>query len=1294
MRKRKDIENNAQNNDIVSALSLLRPHALTKFLKRCWVILAFFIITAALISCLFRALTPWAKQYKTEVEQQLSIAFGQKVTINAMETGWYWFEPVVKLNQISISDGKQVAVKLTNLLIGIKVFSSLWHWQIQPGILLIEDLHLGIHQEKGTWQIDGLDDHHNQKLDWNPVNYQPILAWILGQQKIIIKNLSADIFMQNGTHIPINELNLKISNRSGLYHIKGKGSLAQTTATHFQLLADLALNPYALDETNGQVYFAVQHILPVQWAGFVPLIRFQPKDGQGDLQFWADIAQGQFTLVQSKLNFHHVAWLDTQTNKDQLIQAIKANLAWKPTNTGWELSADQVHLALDDTPWPENSFLIRFSKDSQAYFVFVKNILLGPLLKSSLSLPENLRAYQSAKLQGNLYDTQLQFKPSGMDYFLTRFSNLGWKEFGSIPGLQNLSGAVQWQPQKGQLELTGNQIEINLQKQRSIKLSALDAAFNWQSESDGLKLNIERFLINHPNLILSAKGIIDKISNESSGNINLKAEFSGNNSQFFLPFIPGKHLKPKFEAWLKKDLKRIKELSGELVVNGAIDNFPFDSQPGTFEINTHLKGVDFAFNRNWPLVKDVDAYLHINKRKLDADIVHSNLQGIIGYNSNVQIDDIGHDKEILLFRTKTDAKAAKILNLLNNSPLNKKISTLAMLKMKGLVSVDLKLEAPLYPENDKILTLGLINFQNNEVSVHHSVTNVDLTKVNGYMQFNQDGIENSQLNANIHGFPATIFIKSVQVPHPYMELKVNGKAKAEELNQKFSTPFSELLHGSMAIESTLQLTDEPKGFSHLHLQTTLEGLDVDLPSPYGKTAETQVPLILDVDFNSEKTVKMRANYDNHLSSDLTFSSSKGSLQLKKGDIYLGSSNKAKPSPKGLGISGSMETFDLEQWLALKTKMPEIKEKNPLLEAINRIDVKFLQARIWKENFKELILKADKTTANDWSIQLKEADLGAELRYQPNTNTLSGGFDKLHLRNTLLSDKKTATELKPKDIPNLDLNIASLQVGDLDLGELIIKTKSTAKEWKLENCQIKSPSYLINLKGDWSQNGKQNSTNIQAEMQINDLANGLKRWKINPAVEAKKGEIEFQGGWTGSIVDFQLSKVKGQVKIDLKNGRITNLSPETEEKLGLGKLLSILSLQTLPRRLKLDFSDLSKTGYSFDKFKGSFDLDKGVMLTQDSYIDGPVAYASMKGNLDMARQHFNLDLKIEPHITSSLPIVATIAGGPIVGFATLVASKIINHSMNNFSGYTYKVTGPWKQPVIKQVSAKQRIPLRG
>jgi uncharacterized protein (TIGR02099 family) len=1290
----KEIDNHAQKNDIVRPLPIIRQNTLTKFLKRCWVILAFLIITAAVISSLFRALTPWAKQYKAEVEQQLSLVFGQKVTINAMETGWYWFEPVVKLNQISISDGKQVAVQLSKLLIGIDILSSLWHWQIQPGILLIEDLHLGLHQQNGYWQIDGIDGLDNHKLNWDLATYQPILAWILGQQKIIIKNLSAHVYMQDGTLIPLTELNLTIANRSGHYNIKGRGSLEQATPTNFQLLADLILNPYALNKTTGQIFFAVQHLVPVQWLGFAPQARFQPQNGQGNLQLWADIAKGQLKLVQAKLRVHHLAWFDRQTQKNQSIRTFKANLAWKPTEDGWQLAGDQVRLRLSETTWPENSFMVRYQKDNEAYFVFVKNILLEPLLKSTLVWPEALMPILAAKPRGHFYDTQIQFKPSGIDSILTRFSDLGWQEFNNRPGLDNLSGALLWQPKEGRLELAGDKILISPKKQKPITLSALDAAFDWREENDGLRVNLERFIVNHPNLLLSAKGFVDKISSNSPGQLNLTAEFSGKNAQSLLQYVPGKHLKPKFEAWLKKDVKRIGELSGEVVVNGAVADFPFDKQPGTFRVNTHINGLDLAFARNWPLAKDLDVYMRVDKRNLEADIVHSNLQGIIGHNSNIRIDDIGLDKEVLLLRTQTEAKAAKFLSILMASPLNKKLSALSMLKMQGLLKLDLKLEAPLYPENNTILAVGDINFHNNQVSVHHSLDEVDLNNLTGYLQFNQAGILDSNLKATILNCPANLVIRSIHEPISYTEVKIAGQASAEVLSKKFNLPIFALMQGSLWMESTLKLIDDPNAFGHLNVQTTLAGLEIDLPPPLGKAAETKTPLTLDIDFNAQK-VRLRFNYDNRLSSDLSFSSSKNAFELKKGEIRLGSADsKPKQSRNGLQLVGSLASFDLQQWLDLKAKLPQIKEKSMLIEALNLVDLKLLQAKIWKENYKDLDFKAAKGAEELWSIQFKEANLQAKLNYQPKTNTLTGEFDKLHIENSFKANKTNST-LKPKDIPNLDLHIASLQLGALDLGDVNLKSKSTTKLWRLDYCKIKSPSYLLTIKGDWSQDGKQNSTNLDATMQISDLATSLQRWKISPVVEAKQGGIQFQGGWAGALADFQLAKLKGQVNIEFKNGRITNLSPETEEKLGLGKLLSILSLQTIPRRLKLDFSDLAKGGYSFDKFQGNFDLGKGVMTTQDSYIDGPVAYASMKGNLDIAKQNYDVDLRISPHITASLPIVATIAGGPIVGFATLVVSKLINQGMHNISGYTYKVTGPWKQPVVKQVSIrKRRIPLRG
>jgi uncharacterized protein YhdP len=133
------------------------------------------------------------------------------------------------------------------------------------------------------------------------------------------------------------------------------------------------------------------------------------------------------------------------------------------------------------------------------------------------------------------------------------------------------------------------------------------------------------------------------------------------------------------------------------------------------------------------------------------------------------------------------------------------------------------------------------------------------------------------------------------------------------------------------------------------------------------------------------------------------------------------------------------------------------------------------------------------------------------------------------------------------------------------------------------------------------------------------------------------------------------------------------------------VLSILSLQTIPRRLQLDFSDLTEDGYSFDVFEGNFALKKGVVTTDNAHIDGPVAFAAIKGSIDLPRETLDLNLRVAPRITASLPIVATIAGGPIVGVAVWVASKLINAGREKVSGYTYKVSGPFKDPLVQQTS---------
>ena len=82
--------------------------------------------------------------------------------------------------------------------------------------------------------------------------------------------------------------------------------------------------------------------------------------------------------------------------------------------------------------------------------------------------------------------------------------------------------------------------------------------------------------------------------------------------------------------------------------------------------------------------------------------------------------------------------------------------------------------------------------------------------------------------------------------------------------------------------------------------------------------------------------------------------------------------------------------------------------------------------------------------------------------------------------------------------------------------------------------------------------------------------------------------------------FDLDKLNGAANIKASYGVITKLDKDTQDKVGFGKVLSILSLQTLPRRLTLDFSDLSNKGFSFDKLSAVL-KEKGYDVCNRSVI---------------------------------------------------------------------------------------------
>ncbi|MDX2345405.1 MAG: YhdP family protein [Legionella sp.] len=1265
------------------------PVWLKRWIKRVWVLAATLVVLFAISLTVFRALTPWAAQYKGAVETQLSRLLGTDVSIQEMKTSWYWFEPVLKLDGVKFSEKNYALLDVGELLVGIDLMRSFWHWRIQPGVLFVEDATFNLREDNTHWQLDGVA--LNADLKTAPqAEYSTVLGWFLAHQKIVMKRVGLKLHWKDGRVTAINPLNLNALNHDGHYRVKGQASLVGEKPSVLSLLADLTLPSGFSSNVRGHVYLSAERIHFSEWHTFFSNLGFEVTEGLGEGQLWLDIDNSHLVSAQSVLRVRDIILKDLDNKTTRTINRLSANMAFEETPDGWRWTADHVRFQANKTTWPENALTLTYQADNAQYKLFIKTLLLEPTHLLLQNTPKALKPIFEMKPRGQLNNTQFGFKAGKLNYILTRFSHLSWEATETRPAVTHISGALAFEPKEGHLELDGEEVTLGFKNKPPLHADILSASLTWKALAHGWRVNLDRGILKHPKGLFSARGTLNDYAADTGAHLDGNISFATHDATFWWPYLPEKGLKPKFKAWLEHDVTRIEQLSGRVQLKGPLKAFPFDNQAGLFLMTASVSGVDFRFNPDWPLTTDISGTFRLDKRLLTGDVTEANFQGVPMQKGHFEVPDLGLNHEVLSVEAESDAPLEDMQKYIKNSPLHKKLSKLDALIFKQPANLNLKLRFPFYPGGEKFALNGRIDFQNNDLFLQDVPQAFGLHDVSGELKFHEQGVLDTHLTARLFDEPMALWVRSNHGDTPHLAIDMTGYLSALGLRETVSLPALALVRGRSEIKTEVIITDEPNDLDHVHLTSSLEGIDIDLPAPFGKQREEAVPLIMDTYFNLERGMRLKINCDKRLSTDLWFAGRSSALALERGEVVLGTGKAVLRDKPGAVIQGKFKAFDGASWIAAldKLKLNHANTSKDYLSGFRAVSLDFETAELLNQHYQNVQFYAQRLPDNVWSLVMKEETVSADLKYAPQQNKLSGSVSAWQLdkpnMNAVTQAEAKQSAWKPQQLPNLKLKVGALQVGDVNAGALALKgTHVSDTLWRLDSGELKSDAYALKAAGEWQETSKP-ETKIDARLQIADLDKALKHWHFSPAVEAHEGDIHLIGEWDGAPNDFSVKGFTGNMYIMFKEGRIPNLSPETEKKMALGKLLSILSLQTIPRRLKLDFSDLSKPGYSFDKFDGHFVLAHGIMQTEDSAIDGPVARATMKGSLNLDKQLYDLSLHVMPHITASLPVVATIAGGPIAGLATWVASKLINQSMEKISGYTYDVSGPWQEPVVQQV----------
>lgn len=272
----------------------------------------------------------------------------------------------------------------------------------------------------------------------------------------------------------------------------------------------------------------------------------------------------------------------------------------------------------------------------------------------------------------------------------------------------------------------------------------------------------------------------------------------------------------------------------------------------------------------------------------------------------------------------------------------------------------------------------------------------------------------------------------------------------------------------------------------------------------------------------------------------------------------------------------------------------------------------------------------------------------------------------------------------KQIPKINLHANDVRYKDMDFGAVQLALRPILGGISIRELQAGNASYHLIASGAW--HSQQNKlTEIIGQLDSPNLSGFLNGWGLPASITAEQAHIRFNLQWPGAPYEINTTRLRGNFSFKASNGQIVDIGSSAEAKVSFGRLLTFLSLQSLGRRLKLDFSDLKAKGFDFTELQGHFTLSNGNAFTRDVTIEGPVATIAMTGRIGLLAKDYDLTIKIVPHFTSSLPVIVGLAGGPIAGVITWVANAVLGSTVQKIAETTYHMTGSWGKPEVVKTS---------
>ncbi|HXQ30543.1 MAG TPA: AsmA-like C-terminal region-containing protein [Steroidobacteraceae bacterium] len=1072
------------------------------------------------------------------------------------------------------------------------------------------------------------------------------------------------------------------------------------------------------------------------WTALVPQWPWLPPEGRGDLQVIASGRGADLAHASASFALERVVMVGQPgAPPPQLAELAGAidvhHQAGHWVASGRDLTVDPGHDA-----WRHGEFDLSLVIDDAG--------LAGVHLTSPSIRLEAVSALVALLPQGVAREAGTALAPRGgvtlVDLGLTRgtqptewrvdgglkFTGLGIGAWHAVPGVTGIDGELTAHGASGRVQVRSTAFTLDLQHFLRAPVSAAEvgATLDWWWRPDGWRFAVDDARVRSPDGSGSGTARLWLPANGESPRLVLDLKLTDIDARAATRYLPAKTIPAAVMDWLDQAFLagRVTDVRFELV--GPTREFPFRDGGGLFRIRVPFSGMRIHYQDGYADIEDATGEAEFRNQGFTAHASHARVGGLEVANGSAAMPDFGAAELIASAVAHGDASDA--LAFLQSSPLGPKLGPYFMkVAGHGPLSADVTLDLPFKRLAERhVGVAGRLEGASARLpGLRDEVTALTGAFTLRDLELEVPGITATMLGGEVSATARTVAGPTGLAGDRVLVVEAHGRAAGGQLQPLLGITRGQWLVGDFGWHAQARLpryewrpppgpppatappdaTPVPQEIQirplpvTVHVDSSLEGLAISLPAPLAKPADearaARLDLVIDPGLESGAPPLPRRFRSRDLPRAPTLAariqlgrdtgtlewSHDGEYALRRGTLRFGGGTAVLRDASGVWLEGRLADYDLSAWLAVQlTEGPG----TAIGEYLRGGTVVVERFGIFGYRFPEVSL-ALTAGAAEWRAEVDgPAAKGTivipwELR---GSRPLTLDLEHLVLGERLPAGSPGEARTDPTQLPGLAISVHDLDVQTRHVGSLDAQVSRTEDGLQLDSATLKGASFEGSGRGTWALTSTGQSSVVSFTIASTDLLDTLTAWGFTPTLSAKSGKATGELRWPGGIDGDVIGRLAGNVRIVVNEGQLMTVAP------GAGRVLGLLSVAALPRRLTLDFTDLTDKGFAFDSITGDFEFRDGNAYTNNLVLKGPAAEIGIVGRTGLDARDYDQTAKVTGHFGGPLAAAGALAGGPAVGAALLLFSTVFKEPLSGIARGYYRITGTWEQPKVERIGA--------